>query len=291
LRTVDLDYRGANVKLFATEMRMLASGARLTVLEGDADEVYDRLEHGEVVVSENFAQRFGVRAGDALSLPTRAGLNPFRVAAVVLDYTSDLGTILLDRSTYVEHWADERVDTFELRLADGVAPERVRARIDEDLGERFDLFVLTNREFRAALTAAADQVFSLMRILEVVSLLVALLGLLTTILAGVMDRVRELGVFRAIGMLRHQVVSLVMTEAILIGVLGTVGGTLLGFASSYILLKHVVTAQTGWVIPYHVPTSMLAILYVLIPCLAAVAAVLPARRAAALQLRDALGYE
>lgn len=291
LRYVDLDYQGAIVKLFASDTRVLAERSLLTVLEGNADAVFQRLEQGEVAVSENFAQRFGVRAGDALQLTTRAGRSPFRVAAVVLDYTSDLGTVLLDRSTYVKHWGDERIDTFELQLAAGVEPEQVRARIDQTMGERFDLFVLTNHEFRAALTAAADQVFSLMQVLEVVSLVVALLGLLTTILAGVMDRFRELGVFRAIGMLRRQVVSLVVTEAILIGLLGTVGGTLLGFANGYVLLKHVVTAQSGWLIPYHAPATTLAIIFVLIPGLSALAAVLPARRAGSLKLREALGYE
>ncbi|HKP57753.1 MAG TPA: FtsX-like permease family protein [Polyangiales bacterium] len=290
-RTANQEFRGRTVKLISTDIALWAEHARIDVLEGETASVVEQVKQGAIAVSENFSRAFDVHRGDKLTLTTAEGARSFVVAGVMVDYSSDLGVIIVDRATYVAHWADSRVDTYELYLTPGASPEAVRAQIDQRLSDRFDLFVLTNRDFRAEVVQSVGQVSQLMRVLEIVTLLVAALGLMTTVLASVMNRIREVGVFRAIGMLRRQVARMVMLESIFIGYIGGVFGILLGGFAGYILLEHVMVVELGWHFAVRVPVLALGAILLLLPLLAALAGYLPARKAAGLQLRDALDYE
>jgi putative ABC transport system permease protein len=124
-----------------------------------------------------------------------------------------------------------------------------------------------------------------------VTLVVAMLGLVTAVLANVLDRVRELGVLRALGMLRVQVRRMVMLESTLVGAVGAVGGIVVGLGVGYILLRHVTGVQMGWHLPYLFPLeSIVSMLLVTLP-IAAFAGFYPARQAARLTVSKALEYE
>jgi putative ABC transport system permease protein len=284
----DVEYRDVPIKLAAADESYLT---HYTVLEGSEADAREGLRRGELVLSENFARRFNVHPGESVPLSTRDGTRDFKVAAVVLDYTSDRGIMRMDRTTYIAHWGDERVDSYELFLKKGVDPERVRTRINETLSQQHDLFVLTTREFRGEFVKAANKIFALMHVLEVVTLVVAMLGMVTAVLANVLDRVREVGVLRALGMQRRQVRKLVMVEATLVGGVGAVGGILVGLGIGYILLRHIAGVQMGWHLPYTFPLgSIVTMLAVTLP-VSALAGFYPARQAAALAVREALDYE
>jgi putative ABC transport system permease protein len=210
---------------------------------------------------------------------------------VLVDYTSDSGSVLFDRATYVAAFQDTRVDTYELHLHQPANAERVRQRVNALFGESHDLFVLTNREFRAEVSRTTGQIFSLVRALELVALVVAVLGIVNAQLASVLDRVREIGVMRALGMRRRQVSRMIVIEAGLIGAIGTLAGVLLGVALGYVLLNHINLAQTGWYFPYHLSiASILEVSALTLPA-AALAGFYPARAAARLVVTEALEYE
>jgi putative ABC transport system permease protein len=286
-----LEFRGTRVSLVSTDVSEFVKRSKFFPIEGSQDELRDGLLQGEVVVSENFAKRFGVHRGDAITLSTSDEPRTFQVAGVRIDYTSDQGTITMERETYLAHWKDPRVDTYELHLAPGVSPEAVRTRINERLSDAHDLFVLTNREYRGEFTKRVDHIFDMLRVLELVTLLVAMLGMLTALLANVLDRVREIGMLRAIGMLRKQVRQLIVLESTFVGVVGAVTGIAVGTAIGYVILRRIITAQIGWYLPYQLPASgMVQFLLITLP-ISALAGFLPAREAARLSVRDALDYE
>lgn len=290
-RIATIEYEGSHLHLVATDVREFVKRSHFFPIEGSSDEMRDGLIAGQVVVSENFSRRFEVHRGDRITLGTKAGARSFEVAGVRVDYTSDQGTILMDHDAYVEHFNDTRVDTYELHLAPGADVEAVRQQINAGLGEQHDLFVLTNREYRGEFTRRVSEIFDLLRVLEIVTLIVATMGMLTAILANVLDRVREIGMLRAIGMLRRQVRRLVVLESTLVGVVGGVAGVIVGVAIGYVMLRRIVTMQIGWYLPYYVPlAAMLEFLAITLP-ISALAGFLPAREAARLSVRDALDYE
>jgi putative ABC transport system permease protein len=287
VRITEMPYGGMNIKVVGTEIAIFMKHARMTLLEGEQDEVIAAQKAGAVLVSENFARRFGVHRGDTLTLASRK----FPVAGVVVDYTSDVGTLVLDRAVYVEAFGDARVDTYELYLKPGHDAEATRRTVDARYGAERDLYVLTNGEFRAEVNQTTDQVFTLMRALELVALIVAVLGIVNAQLANVLDRIREIGVLRALGMLRRQARRMIVIEASLIGAIGMIAGVIVGSANGYLLLAHINLVQTGWYFPYRIsPLSILEIAVLIIPA-SALAGFYPAQQAAQLVITDALDYE
>ena len=289
LRLAEYDYRGYPVRLSSFSTAGKAHGKRVFLEGTEAD--FQQLTQGKVCVSENFSHRFNVHKGDTLLLSGPSGAAPFQVAAVLIDYSSDIGTIQLDRTTYIRHWGDDRVDTFELYLKHGASSEDVRRNIERTYGAQYDLFVLTNAEFRSEILSAAYTIFSILRVLELVLLVVAALGVINSLFASVLDRVREIGVLRALGMTRRRVSNMIILEATLLGVVGVVGGTLTGLAVGYVIVTHITSIQTGWYIGFQIPWSRIAVVAAIKLPVAAAAGWLPARHAAGLLVRDALDYE
>jgi putative ABC transport system permease protein len=291
IRVAQLEYGDSPVKVISTDVKLFATRGKWDLLEGAQTEVVGSVAAGAVVVSENFSRHFGTHKGDRITLSTRNGSSQFEVAGVTLDYTSDIGTILLDRATYVANWADSRVDTFELHVAQGADVKAVQRQVLERYSDDHDLFVLTNREFHKEVMGTMDQVFALTHSLEFVAILVAVLGVLNALLASVLDRVREIGVMRALGTLRAQARRMIMIEAGLVGAIGVSAGVLVGIGLGHILLTHINLAQTGWYFPYVPPWRTLLETAVLVIPTAMLAGYYPARITAAMRVTEALGYE
>jgi putative ABC transport system permease protein len=291
VRMDDIEYRGIPVKIVAAEMAAASPRIRMLMLEGRQEDALDGMRAGAVVVAENFSRRFHVHRGDRIALAVKSGTRWFDVSGVIVDYTSDTGMIMMDRKTYVDGWGDDRVDTYKLYLAKGADSESVRHAINRDYADRYDLFVLTNREFREEIVGMLDRAFAVIHVLEAIAIIVSVLGVLNSLLANVLDRIREIGVLRALGMLRDQVVSMVVFEGCLLGVAGITGGVVLGLAIGHVLLAYVNVEQTGWYLPYRPSWSAVAEIAVLIGTGSALAGWYPARHAARLVIAEALGYE
>ena len=136
-----------------------------------------------------------------------------------------------------------------------------------------------------------DQTFALMHVLEAIAIVISVLGVLNALLANVLDRVRELAVMRAVGMLRRQVRTMVVAEGLFVGAIGAAAGVLLGLAVGYILLGYLNVAQTGWYLPYRPSWSAVIETALLVVAGSTLAGWYPASKAAALVVADALEYE
>jgi len=291
VRMGDIDYQGYPVKLVATEIAAAGPHIRLMMLEGTQARAVSGMMAGAIVVAENFARRYDVHLGSRIELATRNGARTFEVAGVVVDYTSDTGMVMLDRRTYMENFGDDRVDTYKLYLKPGADPEPARRAINERFAEPYDLFVLTNQEFRSEVVAMLDQAFAVMHLLEAVAIVIAVLGVVNAMLANVLDRVRELGILRAVGMLRSQLVRMVIFEGWFVGLMGVAGGIVLGLCIGHVLLAHINVAQTGWYLPYRPSWSGIVETAALVVAGSALASWYPARSAARRAVADALACE
>lgn len=291
VRIVDLDYRDTAIKLVSFDWPVERRHGSFTFLQGDLPAADAALRGQGALVSENFARRFAVRPGDTVTLMSPGGPRALPIAAVIVDYTSDQGVIFLDRAAYEAIWKDSRVDTYKLHLGEGADLERTRDLIKERFGDRYTLFVLSNRELKQEVRKILGQTFQLVDALQMVALLIATLGIVNTLLAAVLDRTREIGVLRAVGGLRRQVRRLILVEALLLGLCGLLVGVAAGLLSGQILLTAVNTVQSGWRWPFALPLLSLARLVGLVLAAAAVAGWLPARQAARLPIVDSLKYE
>ena len=151
--------------------------------------------------------------------------------------------------------------------------------------------VIRNHELRKEILDIFDRTFVLTYVLEAIAVLVAVLGIINTLVTAVLERQREFATLRAIGASSRQVERLVLWEAAYLGligaVLGVVGGLLLAT-----LLIHVINKQSfGWTIQMTVPGGLILQAVALALTAALVAGYWPARWAARQPLVDGLREE
>jgi putative ABC transport system permease protein len=262
-------------------------------IAGRREDLLERIPRGEgFAVSENFARLFGFRVGDPLTLGSPTGLLTLPVLAILSDYSSDQGTIWLDRSVYLARWKDATIDTLDVLLLAGADRDQVTRAIRAQLASRTDrLFIMTSREFKAAVSRLLDQFFSLSTIQLAIALLVAVLGVTNTMVISVAERRRELGILKALGTERRQVFALVVLEALGISACGG----LLGYPLGSYLVRYstdtLTSLNTGWALPYVFPWTVALGLAALLVVVTIVAALYPARLALSVSPAEALEFE
>lgn len=283
-RNTDLVYRGQLVVLGAGQFEVVRShGALVFKHPSDGRGALERaIGRDAVVVSEPFANRYGVAPGDTVQLPTPAGERPFTVEGVYFDYAVDRGVIAMDRATFVRHFGDLPPTSLAVYLRDGADADVVRQQIVDGLDDGRRAMVSTNRALRAEVLRIFDSTFAITYALELIAIVVAMLGVAATLLTLVLERRRELGMVRLLGATRRQVQRLVVVEASLIGVASMTIGLVVGLALSLILVFVINVQSFGWTIQFHVPWPFLAQVSALVVAATALAGLVPARRAARL---------
>ncbi len=292
VRTARILYNGTPVMLVAADLKSLAARVRLRVIEGDGSTMYQRTERGEgVVISDNFALLRKVKTGDVLDLPAPGGMLKLPVLGVVLDYSDQNGTILMDRGTYKQHWDDPTVNAFRVYLQPGQDRTVMRQKLLDQFGGRTRLFVMTNAELKQYITNLTDQWFGLTYVQIFVAVLVAILGIVNTLTVSIADRKRELGVLQAVGGLRNQIRHTIWMEAVAIGLLGLAIGFALGAVHLYYILEVTRRDLAGMRLDYRFPFAIAATLIPVILGSALFSAIGPAETAVRGSLVEALEYE
>ena len=210
------------------------------------------------MVSDNLAQLQHLSLGEMLEIPAPAGVIRLPIVGIVVDYSDQQGTILMDRTLFERYWHDDSVNVFRVYLKPGAAVPDVRQRILERYAGTRQVFVLTNGELKQYILKITDQWFGLTSVQIAVAVLVAILGIVNTLTVSITDRRRELGVLQAVGGLRGQIRRTIWIEALSIGCLGLVLGFALGAVNLYYILQIVHHDIAGMRLDYAFPANVVA---------------------------------
>jgi putative ABC transport system permease protein len=291
-RLVRSTYQGQPILVESFSARESAIVRTLPMIAGDGARALADMGDGKgVIISESFQSKFGKGMDDTIALATPTGRIEFNVLGVYVDYSSDAGSVLIDRALYKRYWRDELVDAFDLWLQPGADQGQVIGRIRQDYGEQYQLFISTHGELRDAVVRIMEQSFVVNYAVEIVAVVVAIFSLINTLLASILDRTREIGVLRAIGATQTQIRAIILMEA---GWMGLLGGLLGIFAGTIMSYHHVVyntKMLTGWTFQFYYPYGVAALSLVAAVFLCAIAGYGPAKRAAATPIVAAIGYE
>jgi putative ABC transport system permease protein len=243
-----------------------------------------------VLISEPFATKFGAGPGDRIVLPTPSGPTAFTVAAVYNDYSSDAGVVLLDTRTYRRLFHDDSVNSIAVYARPGTDLGSLRTTILRTLAPlRVD--VATNRELRDLVVHVFDRTFAITYALDVIAIVIAVMGVVSTLFALVLERRTEFGLLRYVGVTIGGVRCIVLTEAAGIGMLGGLLGAGVGMLLALDLIFVINRQAFGWLIELHVPGSFLFETIVLVTVAAVLAGVYPAAVAARIRTADAVRSE
>ncbi|ABQ25853.1 FtsX-like permease family protein [Geotalea uraniireducens] len=285
-------YRGHQILVGTIEVGPLLDRTNLEFIQGNAESMRRGVtQQGMCTVSENFFRRYGLGVGQQVELVTPSGTVRFPIAAVIRDYSSDQGTVNLDRTQFLRLWKDDRVDIFDVSVVRGANVGQVRDAIRAKLAGRFPALVSTRQEFTAEIGKAIDAFYALTRITVFLALLVAFLGIVTSLLISVSERTREIGILKALGALRSQIGRSIVVEALALALTGLLLALPAGNLFALFMEGAIAEFFTGWRMPHHYPWEILVQLLVALPLISAFAAWIPARQAGRLKITEAIEYE
>jgi putative ABC transport system permease protein len=292
-RGIHLEYEGKRPLLATLPLERTFQRLEMPIVEGTRARLNDEVPAGRgIAVSDNFARLFKKRIGDPVSLDTPSGPLTLPIAAIVMDYSSDQGTIWMDRSVYLAYWKDVGVDTIDILLAPGADRAAISGAIRARLAGKTDrLFVMTASEMKHNIHELLDQFFALSYIQLVIALFVAVLGIANTLVISVAERRRELGILKALGTERRQVAALIVLEALGISIIGSLVGYALGTYLIHYASDAISTANTGWTLPYTFPWGIASGLAPLLVVVTVLAALYPAKLALSVSPAEALEFE
>ena len=257
VRDARIVFRRTPIMIVAIEVASIAETARRTPVAGNADEMYRLAAAGKgLMVSDNLAQLQKLKLGEILEIPAPAGTIRLPIVGIILDYSDQQGTILMDRTLFQEYWHDNTVNIFRVYLQPGAQVPDVKRRILQRFAGERQVFVLTNGELKRYILKITDQWFGLTSVQIAVAVLVAILGIVNTLTVSITDRRRELGVLQAVGGLHGQVRRTIWIEALTIGTLGLVLGFAAGAVNLYYILQIVHHDVAGMRLDYRFPIGV-----------------------------------
>lgn len=286
-RRNDTRVDGEPVQLIAAELAPQArAGYRLAA--GDPTDAWRLFqESGAILISEPLAYRHQLSAGDTLTLPAAHGPADLTVAAVFYDYGSEHGRILMRRNLYSQLWDDPAVSSAGLYLdTDDLAD--TATRIESAAGPFQSVSVSLSRDIRDRSLEVFDRTFKITGVLRLLAVAIAFVGVLSALMAMLLERSREFGVLRAEGMTSTELGQLLALET---GFLGLAAGALAiptGLVLASVLVFGINRRAFGWTMQFNIDPSILVQAVALGLVAALLAGLYPAWRLSRIRPSEAL---
>lgn len=242
------------------------------------------LGSGRIAVFADRAADEGWALGDTVPVEfAETGVQQLTVAA--LFDQNFAGDYFVGLDTFAANVADQFDRQVLVSVADGVSLATARAAV-EQLTDAYPQAEVQDREqFKEAKVANVETILNLVYALLALAVFIALLGIANTLALSIFERTRELGLLRAVGMTRQQLRATVRWEAMIIALLGTVLGLTIGTGFGWAIVK---ALEDDGLQVFDIPVGQLAVVAGIAAVAGVAAAVLPARRAAKLEILGAI---
>lgn len=256
--------------------------------EGKETDVLKNVRKGQVVLGSVLAQRLKLHAGDSVSLDTSEGTTELRIAGVANEYIAGGLTLYLESGHAKRLLGAEGADVIVVyakpKLKDKVEKELVK--MCDDYGLIFQSHSDLIGIIRSKLNGAVGVLWGVLAMGSVI----AAFGLINTLAMNILEQTREIGMLRVVAMTRSQVRKMILAQAIIMGLIGIVPGVFAGVWIAYII-NLTTMPVTGHDVKFQIYPWLLvgALAFELFVIL--IAAMIPAERAARLNLSRALQYE
>jgi len=281
--TGQFDVRGSLESLGAASVQGLAANVKLSIVAGQGAPAMAR---GELLVDTNTATTNDLHVGSVVPVTfAQTGAATMRVGGI-FKYNPLVGSYLTGDAYFLSHFDHPLIDAVLISTAPGT--QHFERTLNRALNAYPNLSIQSKTQFLASEQKSVNQLLGLIYVLLALAVLIALIGIVNTLMLSVFERTHEIGLLRAVGMQRSQVRWMVRSESVIIAlfgaVVGIVVGTGLGLALAGSLRNSGVTALS-------VPVGSLIVFLVLSALLGLGAASWPARRAAKLDVLRAIASE
>jgi putative ABC transport system permease protein len=257
--------------------------------DGSDDQASASLDAGgSVLLAEEVAGNFGLGRGDTLTLETTEGVATFEVASI---YTGQFGPpeISMGIADARRHLSVGDPTGYIVDVADGADAAEVGAAIRSSMPEHGITFQTTT-QLREQAASQLNDVFRIILAILAVAAIVGLLGLANTLAMSVLQRFREIGILRSVGVTKPQVRRMVLVESATMGIVAFILSLPLGWVLTFLVTQGG-AVEGGLNIDTVYPWAWIPFVALFGGVIAVVAAFAPGRRAARLNVVEALQYE
>ncbi len=266
------------------------SGLNFTA--GDARTAFAALgSERAMIVNGIFASQTGVKVGDIIRLSTPTGQKEYRVVGIASDMlNAKIMTAYISQANIKGDFRKTEDIFIQLSLAPGATPAEVEPRLKAVLTNYPQFKLVAGKAYMDEIMQQIDFAFGIFYVLLAVLAFPSLIAILNTLAIGVIERTREIGMLRAIGATRDQVRRTILAEALLLAATGTAFGLIGGLYLGYVMVLGL-NASGIFPIEYSVPFVGIVTATAAGLLFGVIAALLPARQAAHMEIVQALRYE
>jgi len=272
---------------------------RLNVSDLDADQRYylkqinmdnlTRFNNGEgILLSEPLTWLYEIEIGENISIYTDVGALNFQVLGIFYDYTPSQGMIAMHESLYQESW-NKRTPSRLTIYSDNSNPTLLED-IEISLADYEQLAIFPNQQIQNITLSIFDRTFAITGVLRILAIFIAFIGVLSALMALLLERGKEFATLRATGMTPIQIVKLILGQTALMGIFAGLLAIPLGLIMSDVLIDVINKRSFGWSMQHFFPLSVLGDAMILAIVAALLAGLYPAFKSArispALALRE-----
>lgn len=274
-RRIYLRIKKIQYQFEAMDFKTFNRYGRFFWVKGDPDEVMPRLIRGEgCLVSEVFSQRTKLTVGDVYQDQIENVQLSVPILGVVRDYRPHGGAVFYDLYSLnarlnLSQWSGVRFFFHDREQDLAAAAIKLQKEIIEHFGP--NLQIIIGKDLRLTILKIFDETFAVTSVLLIIALIVAALGIATTLTVQVLERSRQLNTIFAVGGSSLQIRAMIFWEATLMVVVGEITGLLCGFFLSYLLVYVINYQSFGWTFHYSVNWTYLVLSLPLIAVIAILA--------------------
>ncbi|MCY4192892.1 MAG: FtsX-like permease family protein [bacterium] len=242
----------------------------------------------QILLYEDEADDLGVGVGDRVELEFLGDQRAaFEVAALFADNTI-LGNLVIDHRDWDRYLTGSQDQFITAVTAPGYTAEQARSALREVTADYPQLEVRDQAEFQANQESQIDTFLAVVNVFLGVSLVIALMGIANTLALSVFERTREIGLLRAVGMVRRQTRRMIRWEGAIVAAFGGIMGVVIGVLFAW---AAVIVIPSSFIDTLDVPWGTLVVYLAIAAVAGLIAASFPALRASRLNVLEAIAYE
>ena len=289
-RSIKVFWNENNIEIGTGNFNIVSEFGELLFLDGNSKDILRLAKKQKgAIITETFSNRFNLYKGDFITLPTPRGKIQIEIKGVFYDYTTDGGRLIIDQDFFKELWDDNNLNSIAIYLKKGSDKEKLFSKIKKILPSNFIL--LDNSGLKKRVFDVFDQTFSITYVLEAIAILVAILGVATNLSSNILDRRREIGTLRAIGMNRFETIISVIFESGFLGLFSCFLGMISGYFLAGILIFVINKQSFGWTIYFNFSFYSVLVYLFFVYLSSLLAGSIPSRIAAKTEIKNALRAE
>lgn len=250
---------------------------------------FDRLNDSTILIHQDPARDLGLKLGDTVDVAfSRTGEKQLTIGGIFEDSSAFASNYVISTNTFAANYGDSFDQFIALNLKDGVTKEQLATALVPVLKDFPQLSLQDRKQFVEAQSGQVDQLLIVINVLLLLAVFIAVLGIANTLALSVLERIREIGLLRAVGMTRRQTRRMVRWEGAIVSSFGATVGVLVGILFGLAALS---ALPETFITTVRVPVGQLVVLLVLSVFAGLVAAIFPARRAGKLDVLAAIASE